>query len=211
MRYRPQHLVPFLVALCCAAPEFAYTASDLNTDLAIDNPELDITRHAMPPLDVTARPMTRAPQAAAQQQAAPVDSANPLWDISLSTLTATRDRPLFTPSRRPPAPAVADAPVVAAPPPPPPPPERPSLDLVGTIASETEGIAVFTVQGTHDAIRLRTGEGHDGWILQSVARGAAILQKGSHSASLQLPKPSAPTGPATALNMPKELFQFRHR
>jgi general secretion pathway protein N len=196
-----------LVAVCCAAPEFAYTASGVNTDPAIDNPGLDITRYAMPPPDINARPVTQARQAVAQRQAAPVDSANPLWGIPLSTLTATRDRPLFTPSRRPPAPVVASAPVVVAPPPPPPALERVNLDLVGTIASETESIAVFTDQGTHDALRLRTGEGHDGWILQSVARGVAILQKGIHSETLQFPKPSTPTGPSTALSVPKAFFQ----
>jgi len=208
MRYRPQDLVrALLVAVCCAAPEFAYTASGMNTDPAIDNPGLDITRHAMPPPDINARPVTQARQAVAQRQAAPVDSANPLWGIPLSTLTATRDRPLFTPSRRPPAPVVASAPVVVAPPPPPPALERVNLDLVGTIASETESIAVFTDQGTHDVLRLRTGEGHDGWILQSVARGVAILQKGVQSETLQFPKPTAPTGPSTALNVPKAFFQ----
>ena len=46
-----------------------------------------------------------------------VPSANPLWTIPLSSLTATRERPLFSPSRRPPQSVV----VAKAPPPPPPP------------------------------------------------------------------------------------------
>src|SRR5881396_2769728 len=63
-------------------------------------------------------------------------SGNPLWAIPLSALTATRERPLFLPSRRAPAPAVANTPVVAAPPPPSPAqPEQPPLTLVGAIAS----------------------------------------------------------------------------
>ena len=69
-------------------------------------------------------------------------TGNPLWAIPLSSLTATRERPLFLPSRRAPAPAVAGTPVVVAPPPPPPPaaePEQPPLMLVGAIASDTEG------------------------------------------------------------------------
>src|ERR1700739_4453914 len=45
-------------------------------------------------------------------QSAP--TGNPLWGIPLRVLTATRERPLFSPSRRPPAP-----PAVAAPAPPP--------------------------------------------------------------------------------------------
>ena len=51
-------------------------------------------------------------------------AANPLWAIPLDSLTATRERPLFSVSRRPPpAPVAAAAPIVEAPPPPPPPSE----------------------------------------------------------------------------------------
>src|SRR5262249_56938753 len=59
---------------------------------------------------------------------------NPLWGIPLSGLSATRGRPIFSPTRRPPAPAVfavAAAGPAAAPAPPPeagppsPPPGRP--------------------------------------------------------------------------------------
>lgn len=205
MRYWFERFVrALLMALCCVVPAFAYTISGVSdkTDPAMDNLGLDISRHAMPPPDVTARPATPAPQAAARR-GAPSDSANPLWAIPLSRLTATRNRPLFTPSRRPPAPAVANAPVVAPQPPPPPPvPEHPNLILVGTVARETEGIAVFTDQGTHNAIRLRTGEGHDGWILQSVAPREAILQKGNQSETLQLPKLTATPGPLQVPNTP---------
>src|SRR5215471_2746579 len=65
-------------------------------------------------------------------KATPVARAgNPLWAIPLSSLTVTRERPLFSSSRRPPAPPVVAAPVVQTRPPPPPPaprePERPRL------------------------------------------------------------------------------------
>src|ERR1700756_873862 len=42
-------------------------------------------------------------------------SGNPLWGIPLRVLTATRERPLFSPSRRPPAPPAVAAPVVPRP------------------------------------------------------------------------------------------------
>ncbi len=45
-------------------------------------------------------------------------SGNPLWAIPLSSLTATRERPIFLPSRRAPAPAVAATPQVVTLPPP---------------------------------------------------------------------------------------------
>src|SRR6201995_4331257 len=37
-------------------------------------------------------------------------SANPLWAIPLTKLSGTRDRPIFSPSRRPPPPVVAAEP-----------------------------------------------------------------------------------------------------
>ena len=88
-RERFSHVL--LIALCLSAPAFAYTASGVDdaTNPGIDNPGLDVTRHAMPPPDVTAKPAET-----------PTVAANPLWAIPLSALTATRTRPLFTPSRR---------------------------------------------------------------------------------------------------------------
>ncbi len=80
-----------------------------------------------------------APAAPAPPPERPL-SANPLWGIPLTALSGTRDRPIFSSSRRPPAPAVAPAAVpkvVAAAKPRE--PERPPLSLVGTIASGDEG------------------------------------------------------------------------
>jgi hypothetical protein len=181
-----------LAALLLSAPAFAYTASGVNDadNSSLDNPGLDVTRHAMPPPEVTAKP----PEA-------PAVVANPLWGIPLSALTATRSRPLFTPSRRPPAPVVAAAPA-AAPPPPPPPAvsEHPNLTLVGTVATESEGLAVFIDTATRDTVRLRTGEGHSGWILQSVNRRAATLEKGGHAETLELPRPGLASGSSPVIS-----------
>ena len=178
-----------LMALCLSAPAFAYTSSGVDDAASpgVDNPGLDVTRHAMPPPDVTAKPAD-----------APTVVANPLWAIPLSALTATRARPLFTPSRRAPAPVVASVPVAAprAPPPPPAVPQHPNLTLVGTVAGENEGVAVFIDTTTRDTVRLRTGEGHSGWILQSIERRTATLQKGDRTETLALPKPT--DMPATA-------------
>jgi hypothetical protein len=117
-----------------------------------------------------------------------VPGANPLWAIPLTALSATRNRPLFEPSRRPPA--SATTPIVTAHPPPTPPavPERPNLDLVGTVAGGDEGMAIFIDQTTREAVRLRTGQGHLGWILQSVDRRTALLQKSGQRETLELPQ-----------------------
>ena len=133
----------------------------------------------------------------------PEPSANPLWAIPLSKLTATRERPLFLPSRRAPAPSLAAAPVAAPAPSAPAPaePEHPSLTLVGAIASDTEGFAVFLDQSTNTVIRLRTGQEHQGWVLRAVKGREATLVKAAISTTLMLPEPAnfgAPIAPVPA-------------
>jgi hypothetical protein len=59
---------------------------------------------------------------------------NPLWGIPISSLSATRERPIFSASRRPPAPM----PVAEAPPPPPAEPEHPPFTLVGTAIGKSQ-------------------------------------------------------------------------
>jgi hypothetical protein len=149
---------------------------------------------------------TSRPSQPAAKPSEPI--ANPLWAIPLSRLTATRDRPLFLPSRRVPAPGVA-APVAAPTPSAPPPtePERPLLTLVGAIASETEGFAVFLDQATNTVIRLRTGQDHQGWVLRAVKGREATLVKAAISATLMLPEPgnvSMPIAPSMPANIRRQ-------
>jgi hypothetical protein len=118
-------------------------------------------------------------------------SANPLWAIPLSQLPITRDRPIFSSSRRPPPPAVAPAAVpkvVAVPKPSE--PERPQFTLVGTIASDDEGFGIFLDQSTKAVFRLKVGEDHQGWKLRSVQGREATLEKDQQVVSLALPEPS---------------------
>jgi hypothetical protein len=121
----------------------------------------------------------------------PAASGNPLWAIPLKSLSITRDRPIFSPSRRPPPPVVAERPFV---PPvarvqPPPPPEPLTLSLLGTIAGESEGIALFMETTTQEVVRLRTGEAHEGWVLRSVHGREAMLEKGDRTEKVTLPTP----------------------
>jgi general secretion pathway protein N len=121
-------------------------------------------------------------------------SGNPLWAVPLRLLSVSRDRPLFSPSRRPPPAAVAAAPYV--PPPPaevakPAEPNHPPLLLVGTIVGETESIGVFVDQVTREVVRLRAGQAHTGWTLRSIRRREATFGKGTQKATLALPLPGA--------------------
>jgi hypothetical protein len=113
-------------------------------------------------------------------------AGNPLWTIPLSDLAETRSRPLFSGSRRPPA-----RPVVAALPPPPVKaaplpkvgPDHPLLTLLGTIVGYSVAIGVFMDETSHDVIRLKSGEAHDGWTLSSVSGRTAVFQKPGYLAA----------------------------
>jgi hypothetical protein len=129
---------------------------------------------------------------------------NPLWAIPLSELSATRERPIFSPSRRPPPPAVAAAPyVLAQAVSKPVEPDRPRLSLVGTIASARESFGIFLDQTTNKIVRLKMGEGHQGWILRHVRGREVMLQKNQATALLVLPAVTAVAGPAGAPSAPR--------
>ena len=122
-------------------------------------------------------------------------SDNPLWGIPLTQLPVTRDRPIFSSSRRPPPPAVAPAAVpkvVAVPKPTE--PERPHLSLLGTIVSDDEGFGIFLDQSIKVVLRLKVDEGYQGWKLRSVQGREATLEKDQQVVTLPLPQPGAGQG-----------------
>jgi hypothetical protein len=115
---------------------------------------------------------------------------NPLWGISLNALTATRERPIFSPSRRPPTPT-PPALVVVAPalPAPVSGPEQIPLTLVGTIVGGANSIAICFNPSTRDVVRLRIGENFQGWVLRAVHGREAAFEKATLQANLALPSP----------------------
>lgn len=168
-------------------------------DLDADIPRADNARPAPPAPDspaVAAPAPVLAPAAAnAPEQAAAtterVSSANPLWAIPLTKLPDTRERPIFSPSRRPPPPAAVAVVVQKAPPPKPPVRvARPQLSLVGTISSDNQGFAIFVDQSSKAALRLRIGEDYQGWTLRSIQGRDATLERDQQTAVLSLPPPA---------------------
>jgi general secretion pathway protein N len=134
---------------------------------------------------------------AAQPPAPPerAQSANPLWAIPLAVLRNTRDRPVFSASRRPPPVAAASV-AVAKPPAPPPQPlrvERPQLSLVGTIASSDQSFGIFVDQTTKAVLRLKIGEDYQGWRLHAVQGREATLMRDQQTIMLSLPQPGTIT------------------
>ena len=129
---------------------------------------------------------SRAPDPGAKPRA-----GNPLWTVPLNTLSATRDRPLFSASRRPP---VVALPIVA---PPqkhevlaPPPPERPSLRLIGTIVGRKASLAMLQGSDTDAVLRLRVGEENNGWLIRGIGLRSIVVEKGPESVQLDLPRPN---------------------
>lgn len=130
--------------------------------------------------------------AIAQGVASPLSTGptgNPLWKIPLETLSTTRERPLFSPSRRPPPPEITRAlsltslharkrlsePV------------QPPLTLIGTIAGETEGFGIFIDPSTKAVIRLKIGSDYHGWVLRSVKGREVTVEKNHLTTLLSLP------------------------
>jgi hypothetical protein len=138
-------------------------------------------------------------------------AGNPLWATPIKMLAATQDRPLFSPTRRPPAPpayrlASADPPQAL----PPKEPERPPLLLIGTVAGETQAIAVFLDQKTKRTIRLRGGQSRYGWTLGAVYKREVVLQK--QHAIVYLALSTAAAAPAAApAQVAETRFERRQR
>lgn len=149
---------------------------------------------AAPP--VPSAPVQRgaAPPVAARAERVP--SGNPLWAVPLRRLSATRDRPLFAPTRRQP-PVVLNTPKAAPPalPPPPAEPDKPQLALIGTIAmGAADSIGVFVNPADKSVLRLKPGEDHNGWVLRVVRPRQVVLAKGRQTAVLDLPPPEPSKG-----------------
>jgi len=111
---------------------------------------------------------------------------NPVADISLASLSATRERPLFSPSRRPP-PVAAVAPDAPAPQPPRTPP---ALRLLGTVIGPSDRVAVVA-EGADPPASLHVGETALGWTLRSLGPRSATFEGFGGSQTLEI-IPAAP-------------------
>jgi hypothetical protein len=116
---------------------------------------------------------------------------NPLWSVPLDTLSVTRERPIFSPTRRPTAVASVPAATTVHIPENLSEPDRPQLALIGTVIGAKVGLGVFVDDTTKSVVRLRAGDNHRGWLLRSVRGRDATLEKGDQSQTLSLPQLSA--------------------
>ncbi len=129
-------------------------------------------------------------------ESASPDPRNPLAALQLETLGATRDRPLFSPTRRPapppaevvaPAPAPSTEPALAKPTEPEPPP----FELVGVVVGEVNSYVLLRNRASHEVVRLRQGEAQDGWRVGQVSLRAAVLERDGRIEQLAISPPAA--------------------
>jgi general secretion pathway protein N len=189
MKLRRTYLLLAAVAVLGAAAYIAIARTSAPPDRPVNSAAAPPSDRAVnpgesPPL----RTAARSPDGAVERSPS---AGNPLWALPLKQLSLTRDRPVFSPSRRPPPPATPTyvAPVAVRSPPKPVEPERPSITLLGTILGTTESIGVFFNPATRDVVRLRVGEDHEGWALRSVKTREATLVKDRERIVLELPPP----------------------
>jgi hypothetical protein len=97
---------------------------------------------------------------------------SPLAAQPLDRLSATRERPLFSPTRRPPP---RPPPVVVAPEPPPPPPPPPDVALFGIVMDGDEVHAVVRAGPAAKIMRVRVGDDIGGWKVAQIDGRRLIL------------------------------------
>lgn len=173
---RRRRLLALALALPVVVAGTATAVFAASTEVEAPPPQIEFLAPGQPP--------ARAPTASADPE-----RGNPLWAVPIESLSATRDRPLFTPSRRPP-----DQPVALAPPPPSAPPAaaaapRPQLALMGTVVSTAGSIGIFTDQASGQIVRLKVGDAHGGWTLRSVGPRDVVMHGSADTVTLALPAP----------------------
>lgn len=130
----------------------------------------------------------------------PLPRGNPLWSVPLSTLSVTRERPIFSASRRPPPRAVVaphvEQPIAAVIPAKAAEPERSTLVLIGSVVGDNDAVAVFLDRASQGIVRMRPGDVHAGWVLSSVVQREVILKKADYTEVLALQKSAASPGAA---------------
>jgi len=109
--------------------------------------------------------------------------ANPVAAQSLDHLSATRERPLFSPSRRPPPPPLAPvvqraAPVL--------PLAAPSVDLFGIVSDEEGARAIVRTGPGNKILRIRVGDEIGGWKVSQIEGRKLVLSLGERSTTFTL-------------------------
>jgi hypothetical protein len=119
-------------------------------------------------------------------------AVSPLAAQPLERLSATRERPLFSPTRHPPPPPPT---VVAAPPPPLPPPD---VALLAVVMDGDEACAVVRTGAAAQSKRVRIGDDVGGWKVGQIEAQKLVLLLDGRRATFTMFTGRKPTGLANA-------------
>jgi general secretion pathway protein N len=120
--------------------------------------------------------------------------SSPLATLGLDDLSATRERPLFAPSRRPPLPPPPPLAAPAAAPPLPLP--APNLAVVGIVGDQQGAMAIVRAGAADHVVRVRPGDEIAGWKVARIAERRLVLELGDRSVTFSLFAPAAGRWPA---------------
>jgi hypothetical protein len=154
--------------------QFALLASAVG--LAVLWNEVSVRPVAVRPAAPTARPVP------VSEGAAP--SVQPAAMANLQALGQTRDRPLFSATRRPAA-ATATAPAVASSTPP---------ELLGTMVNADTERALLRTPDTPSPAWFGVGESASGWKIRTIAKDEVIVVSGTQTLHLHLYPTNGPVG-----------------
>jgi len=130
---------------------------------------------AWPPLAAAQAPQVKIDPAAA--------AVSPLAARPLERFSVTRDRPLFSPTRRPPAPPPAAAAAAPAPAPPLPPPD---VLLLGVVVDGEDAHAVVRTGTDAKIRRLRIGDEISGWKVGQIEAHKLVLLLNGRTATFAM-------------------------
>jgi general secretion pathway protein N len=111
--------------------------------------------------------------ASGAEQGSSAALTNPVAAQPVEELTATLDRPLFSPGRRPPAPP--PPPPVQAAAPPPPPPSPPNLILLGVVMDGEGARAIVREGAEKKVLRAQIGDDIGGWKVSQIEGRKVVL------------------------------------
>jgi len=144
--------------------------------------------------------------------AAPSDAAfvNPLAAHPIAAFAATRERPLFSPTRRPPPrPVAADAPrPVAVPPSPAPPSAPPSMALFGTIIGLNGARALIRTGDAPKIVEVAAGDEVGGWTVNRIDKRHLVLSLGERLATFELFGSQGANEHPSVVRQPRRVLEF---
>jgi hypothetical protein len=121
----------------------------------------------------------------------PAVSGNPVAEVPLDRLSDTRNRPVFSPSRRPPAPpAPPDTAVhVERAPEPLALPSPPGVALFGIVVGAQDARAFIATGAANRIIGVRAGDDVSGWTVTAITQRDLVLSRAERSATFTLFSP----------------------